>query len=194
LTQATIDQARLRKSAIRARRSLSDEVRNRASSKICEKVIRSHEFMSCKTVVCYLPSYDEVDPTAIIQRAWCAKKRVFAPIISMHGNMIFRRLTPDTELHKNVFGLWEPVSGPDIAARKCDLIITPVVAFDDQRHRIGMGSGYFDRCFEFLNHRQRWLRPKLLGLAFNCQKVEKIAPNPWDIPLYQVITENSQAL
>jgi 5-formyltetrahydrofolate cyclo-ligase len=52
-----------------------------------------------------------------------------------------------------------------------------------------MGGGYFDRCFHFLKHRRKWLRPKLLGIAFDCQKVEKIVSNPWDIPLYQVITE-----
>ena len=189
MTRTSDAQSRLRKSAISARRSLNDEERDHASSKICERIVHSHEFMCSKTIACYLPSYDEVDPIAIIERAWRAKKRVFSPVINMRGDMIFRQLTPDTALHKNVFGLWEPVSGPVMAARMCDLVITPVVAFDDQRHRIGMGSGYFDRRFQFLKHRRRWLRPKLIGLAFECQKVEKIAPNPWDIRLYQVVSE-----
>lgn len=184
-------QSILRRSAIAARRALDDKSREVASSKICQRVIRSHEFLSCKTLVCYLPAYDEVDPTAIIERAWRAKKRVFAPVITMRGAMTFRKITPNTVLRRNEYGLWEPESGPCIAAKHCDLVITPVVAFDDFDNRIGMGSGYFDRCFAFLKHRRRWRRPKLTGLAFDCQKVEKIAPNPWDIRVYQVITETS---
>ena len=182
----------LRKSAIRARRSLSAEQRENASSKICARIIHSHEFMSCKTIACYLPADDEVDPTAIIERAWRATKRVFAPVIDIRGNMIFRELTPNTELNRNYFGLWEPVSGKPISAKAIDLVIAPLAAFDDQCHRIGMGGGYFDRSFSFLGHRRRWLRPKLIGLAFDCQKATRISPNPWDVRLYQVVTESSQ--
>jgi 5-formyltetrahydrofolate cyclo-ligase len=64
-----------------------------------------------------------------------------------------------------------------------------VVAFDARRHRVGMGSGYFDRCFAFLKHNRQWQRPKLIGVAFECQRVEKIVPNPWDVRLYKLVTE-----
>ena len=181
--------SRLRKSAIAARRTLTDETRDNASARICDRVIHSHEFMSCKTLACYLPMRDEVDPCDVINRAWRAKKRIFAPVTDMRGNMFFRQLVPDTELALNRFGLWEPVSGPSIDAKELDVVVTPLAAFDDQRHRIGMGGGYFDRCFHFLKQRNNWLRPKLIGIAFDCQRVEKILPNPWDIRLYQVITE-----
>ena len=184
--------AQLRKSALAARRSLTDKSRACASSKSCNHIIHSHEFMSCKIVACYLPVSHEVDPTTIVERAWHAKKRVFTPVIDRRGNMIFRQITPDTKLERNFFGIWEPVSGPYVSASTIDLVIAPVVAFDNQHNRIGMGGGYFDRCFSFLQHRHNWLRPKLVGAAFDCQKIEKITPNPYDIRLYQVVTENSQ--
>ena len=69
-----------------------------------------------------------------------------------------------------------------------DVVITPLVAFDEYGHRIGMGGGYFDRTFSFLGNRQSWFHPKLVGLAFACQKVEKIQPNPWDIRLFCTIS------
>ena len=70
-----------------------------------------------------------------------------------------------------------------------DLVITTLVSFDTNNNRIGMFGGYFDRSFAFLKHKKRWLRPKLIGLAFACQKVEKIETNPWDIRLYSVISD-----
>lgn len=179
----------LRERALLARRSLSVDARDRKSSIIAERIVRSHEFIAAKAIACYLPMHDEVDPTRVIERAWRAKKRIFSPVAGLHGSMIFRQLRPDTVLERNRLGLWEPVSGLSIAANKLDLVITPLVAFDNAKNRIGMGGGYFDRKFANLRHRKCWLRPKLIGVAFDCQKVEKIEPNPWDIPLYSVITE-----
>jgi 5-formyltetrahydrofolate cyclo-ligase len=147
--------------------------------------------MSCSALACYLPCDDEVDATAVINRAWRAKKRVFAPVTGLHRKMIFRQLSPDTDLAMNQFGLWEPVSGPSIEAKFLDVVITPLVAFDAEWHRIGMGGGYFDRCFHFLQKRKTWLHPKLIGAAFDCQQVEKIVRNPWDIRLYRVFTESN---
>ena len=150
--------------------------------------------MASESIVCYLPAYDEVDPTLIISRAWRFGKQVYAPVVTDHGFMVFRRLAADTSLRRNIFGIWEPEEGPEISAQKVDLVITPVVAFDAYKNRIGMGSGYFDRCFSFLKHRKHWLKPKLVGVAFKCQQVKKIIPNPWDIRLYEVITEDRKAV
>jgi 5-formyltetrahydrofolate cyclo-ligase len=150
-----------------------------------------HEFTAARKVACYLSAADEVDPSLIIQRAWRAGKQVFAPVVGERGTMEFRQLMPQTELRKNRYELWEPQSEVAIAPQQLDLVITPVVAFDSRRHRIGMGSGYFDRCFEFLKHKRQWRRPKLIGVAFECQRVEKIVPNPWDVRLYRLITERA---
>ena len=183
--------SKLRNKALGARRSMSVEERDAASSIISEKVIRSHEFFAARTIACYLPMTDEVDPSRVIDRAWRAKKCVFCPVIEYRGNMVFKSLDRDTSLQRSNFGLWEPVDGDIITAKQLDLVVTPLVAFDKNNNRIGMGGGYFDRYFAFLKQRKRWLRPKMIGVAFDCQKIEIIEPNPWDIPLYSVITEVS---
>lgn len=189
MTAKETPNAKIRERALAARRGLSNEKRHAASEQICDRVIHSHEFMSARTLACYLPMDDEVDPIRIVERAWSAKKRIFVPVCDPRGNLFFRLLRPETELRKNNFGLWEPLAGPTAEAKTFDAVITPLVAFDDNGHRIGMGGGYYDRCFSFLRHRKNWLRPKLLGVAFACQKVEKIEPNPWDIPLSRVFSE-----
>lgn len=133
--------------------------------------------------------HDEVATDDIFLRSWDLGKRVFAPLILTDRQMVFREVLRETTLKKNTFGVWEPTSGEFIDPRALDIVVTPVVAFDSQRNRIGMGGGYFDRCFSFLQHREKWLRPKLVGVAFDCQKIKQIAPNPWDIRLYRTFSE-----
>ncbi len=179
----------LRSQALASRRAMSAEERRLASHVICNRVIGSREFAASKLVGAYLPMHDEVDIRLVIQRAWRANKRVFVPILRGRAQMLFCEITPDTELEQNRFGIWEPSRGQIIEAEKLDIVLVPTVAFDEDNQRIGMGAGYFDRCFAFLRHRKHWLRPKLLGVAFDCQKVEEITPNAWDIPLYRTITD-----
>jgi len=181
----------LRRNALRARRNMTSEQRATASNIICKRVIASREFYASTSIGCYLPMNDEVDTRDVIEAAWRANKRIFVPVLRAKRKMFFCETLAETELEQNSFGLWEPVRGVLIAPRKLDLVITPTVAFDNNGHRIGMGGGYFDRFFSFLRHRKNWIRPKLIGVAFQCQKVEKIAPNPWDIRLYRTISDNN---
>jgi len=180
----------LRARALRARREMTDEARTESSEIICRRVIRSREFSSSRTIACYLPMYDEVDTREIIECAWRAKKRVFAPVLRARRKMMFREIHPESTLAQNSFGIWEPTGGDFVDPRHLDLVVTPTVAIDRQNNRVGMGGGNFDRCFSFLRHRKHWYRPKLVGVAFDCQKVEKITPNTWDIRLYRVFSEN----
>ena len=104
--------------------------------------------------------------------------------------MRFLRVRRQTPLQRNHYGILEPVTGDEASANELDVVVTPLVAFDENGHRIGMGGGYYDRFFAALRTRKRWLRPKLIGFAFDCQKVARISPNPWDIRLSRVFTES----
>jgi len=179
----------LRKKALHARRGMPEDARANASQIICRRVCESREFYSSKSIACYLPTYDEVDTREIIERAWRANKRVFVPVLRSNTEMLFCRIDPESELEKNGFDLWEPTRGLLIEPRQLDLVVTPTVAFDEFGNRIGMGGGYYDRCFSFLRYRKNWIRPKLVGVAFQCQEIEEITPNPWDIRLYRIVTD-----
>ena len=117
------------------------------------------------------------------------KKRVFVPVIQKEKQMRFKEITTNTNLLVRKYGIKEPETGEFISPRMLDIVLTPVVAFDNLNHRIGMGGGYFDRTFSFLKFRENWFHPKLIGLAFSCQEVKKIFPNPWDITLFSTVTE-----
>jgi 5-formyltetrahydrofolate cyclo-ligase len=55
--------------------------------------------------------------------------------------------------------------------------------------RIGVGRGYYDRCFRFLLRRNAWRKPKLLAVAYELQRVPPIAEHAWDVPLWGAVTE-----
>ena len=182
---------KLRQQSLHARREMSVDDRAIASQKICVAVTSSREFLSASRIACYLPMRDEVDTRFIIERAWRANKRIFVPITRDKGEMLFREIRPNTTLQRNSMAIWEPVSGEFISPRNLQLVVTPTVAFDRSNHRIGMGGGYYDRCFFFLKHRKHWITPKLAGVAFKCQQVEEITPNTWDVRLYRIFFDAS---
>ena len=165
-----------------------------ASDVIAARVVRASWFQRASYIGCYLATADEVNTWEIIARAWRMEKRVFVPVVEKKRRMQFCELTPETELRPAGLGLLEPTGGETVSARMLDVVITPVVAFDGMKHRIGMGGGYFDTTFAFMRHRSHWQRPRLVGLAFACQQVEEINPNPWDIRVFTIITENTQTI
>ena len=181
----------LRSKSRQARANLTDAARHKAEAHICDAITRAGYFRRSRNVGCYLPSDREVDTWLIIARAFSMGKQVYAPVLRKNGSMGFRELNANSSLLPNQFGLLEPQEGVFIDRHRLDIVITPLVAFDASGNRIGMGGGYFDRCFAFLKTRKIWLRPKLIGVAFGCQRVKEITPNPWDIGLFRVVTEAS---
>jgi len=181
----------LRRKCRQARAELTTSYRDDASSRICDTITRAGFFRRSKNIGCYLPSDEEVDTWPIIARAFSMGKQISVPILRKNGSMGFRELSPDSTLLPNIFGLLEPQEGKFVDPHRLDIVITPLVAFDSSGNRIGMGGGYFDRTFSFLKGRKLWRHPKLIGAAFDCQRVSSIAPNPWDIGLFRVVTEAS---
>ena len=181
----------LRRESRQVRAKLTNAKRDEASARICDTVTRAGYFRRSRKIACYLPTDEEVDTWPLIARAFSMKKQISAPILGKNGSMGFRELHADSDLSPNQFGLLEPQGGGFVDPRCLDIVITPLVAFDASGNRIGMGGGYYDRCFAFLRGRKIWVHPKLIGIAFDCQRVNSIAPNPWDIGLFRVITEAS---
>ena len=184
-------QSILRRVAKNARAGLSALQRRQASEKIAEKFIASDLFNNAQSIACYIPLTTEVSTWPIIERAWDMKKRVFAPVTQKNFQMLFCELADESGLETNKWGLREPTTGIRANPNQLDVVITPLVAFDSKRNRIGMGGGFYDRAFSFLKNTEDTIKPVLIGVAFDCQCVEKISPNPWDIRLLRIITEST---
>ena len=119
-----------------------------------------------------------------------SNKRLYAPVL--RGKRLrFAALRRGMTLTPNRFGILEPAGGPYFDARSLDLVLTPLVAFDDHGVRLGMGSGYYDRCFQFLRLRSVWSKPKLIGVGYEHQHLPNIDANAWDVRLWCAVTESN---
>jgi 5-formyltetrahydrofolate cyclo-ligase len=163
-------------------------VRAAADRAIQQHIERLAAFRSARHVAVFLAFDGEPSLASLIARAHRRGKRLYAPVLR-GMTMTFAEIEASGAMATNFFGISEPKIGAKIDARELDLVLTPLVAFDDRGTRIGVGRGYYDRCFRFLANRRHWRRPKLLGVAYELQRVKPLASQRWDVPLWGVATE-----
>ncbi len=182
--------------AIRAkRRKLSEQAQQSAAQAIFKFVSPLPVFGDSQHIGVYLASDGEISPHHLVELAWQQGKSCYLPIIDSKGEntMKFVHYTPDTEFFMNRYDIPEPVHDPEDLqdANILDLVLTPLVGFDEQGNRMGMGKGFYDRTFEFVRNTQK---PFLMGLAHSCQRMDNLEPASWDIPLNGLATEQQLLL
>jgi 5-formyltetrahydrofolate cyclo-ligase len=171
-----------------ARRSLSPAERRVAERRIVDHIRRLPEFRRARRIAVFLAFDGEPSLASLIASAAARGKRVYAPVLT-GARMHFTELDTRARLATNFFGILEPRVGGPIDPRELDLVLTPLVAFDDRGVRVGVGRGYYDRCFGFLLNRRRWRRPKLVGVAYELQRVAELPRQAWDVPLAAAVTD-----
>ena len=178
----------LRRELRAKRRALPAAARALADRVIQANIRRLPEFHRARRVAVFLAFDGEPSLASLIDAARLRGKRLYAPVLD-GMTMTFRELKSSGTFATNFFGIREPKLGRAIDARELDLVLTPLVAFDNHGVRIGVGRGYYDRCFRFLRARTCWRRPKLFGVAYELQRVAKLRAHTWDVPLYGAVTE-----
>ena len=135
-------------------------------------------------IAAYQAMDGEIDPSLVLHRALALGCELHFPVITSVRNprMHFAPLTDAGE---------PAAAGKACNARWLDLVLVPLVGFDRDGNRLGMGAGFYDRQFAFLRHRKAWRRPLLVGLAFEAQRLDRLSPMPHDVPLWGVVTERT---
>lgn len=188
----------LRRELRRQRSSLSPSEQARAAGQLARNLAATRLFRTSRRIAVYLPNDGEIATHPVMTRLWAMGKECFLPMLSRlrHDRLWFAPYLPDTALAGNRFGIPEPVvpARAWVRAQELDLILMPLVAFDSQGNRLGMGGGYYDKSLAFLRHRQAWRKPHLIGLAHDFQQVPRLEAFPWDIPLHAVVTDRGAHL
>lgn len=121
-------------------------------------------------------------------------KSLYLPILKKSpqgSSLLFGLCKQDTQYKNNVYGIPEPnISDQFILdANELDLILMPLVGFDHTKKRLGMGGGFYDRTLSFKLQNPN-IKPYLVGIAYECQKIESIPTENHDIALDNIITES----
>ncbi|XMB52498.1 5-formyltetrahydrofolate cyclo-ligase [Pseudomonas fluorescens] len=190
---APLSRPQLRRMLRKARRALTPSEQRQAAHGLYRQLAQHPLFRRAKHISLYLPTDGEIDPRLLLRAAQRRGKATYLPVLSAwpRTKMVFQRVRPGDKLLPNRFRILEP----RVNARRqrkvwaLDLVLLPLVGFDDAGGRLGMGGGFYDRSLAYLARRQSWRKPTLLGLAHECQKVERLAQASWDVPLAGTVTD-----
>lgn len=188
-----LSNGQLRKQIRARRRAIPGSERHRASRELARRAASLRVFATAHHVAGYLAFDGEMDPAPLLERAWEMGKQVYLPVLvgHPHDHLLFAPYRPDDPMKPNHFGIPEPAVPQEelVSPHLLDLALTPLVAFEANGTRVGMGGGFYDRTFAFLVNPGHLPKPRLLGLAYELQKVEGLTRQPWDVPLDGILTE-----
>jgi 5-formyltetrahydrofolate cyclo-ligase len=183
--------ASLRKHLRAERRSLSAADHALRSGRSAKAVTGLPMFRAGKRIALYLPFDRETDTAALIATARRRGLRVFVPVIVDRRHARIRFYPLGRKSRRGVFGIFVPsVLARPVPLRWLNLIVIPLVGVDPKGRRLGMGGGFYDRALEFRRRRRHWPGPRLVGLAFDCQRTGLEFAEPWDVALDSLATES----
>ncbi len=179
----------IRNQTRKARRALSPLQQADAASAVTERLLAHPRIAAASTLALFLSFDGELDTRPIIDAFRQRGQQIYLPVLHPFspGHLLFLRYEADTPLVINRLRISEPKLDITrlLPPAQLDVLFTPLVAFDAHGQRLGMGGGFYDRT---LRHWRRESGFYPIGLAHDCQQVEKVPVESWDIPLPEIIT------
>ena len=184
------EKARLRREMRSRRLALPPAMARTAASRAVRRLWSLPVLAHARRIALYLPVGGELDCTPLAVQAWRRGRATYLPVVT-GDTLCFAPFGADSALRPNRFGIPEPGAPVRhwVRARQLDVIVAPLVAFDEQTNRLGMGGGYYDRTLAFLTRRSSPRRPYFVALAFEMQKITTLPADAWDVRLDAIVTE-----
>lgn len=182
--------AQWRKHFREARNNLSAKAQQQAAADVAHRLSSLPELRDARRVAAYLDNDGEVSLGELIlllqTRAVATSLPVLHPFSGKH--LLFLDYTPHTPMKKNRFGIAEPELRCQSVRLLAEhqVILMPLVGFDNKGNRLGMGGGFYDRTLANLDRLS--YRPLLIGVAHDCQQADALPVMQWDIPLNAIVT------
>lgn len=145
------------------------------------KLLKSEKLKN-KLIGGYFPVNSEADTFQLMRALKQKKFNLSLPVISSKFNMNFYLWNFNEPLNVNKYGIPEPKLKKKVIP---DVLLIPMVAYDDKLNRLGYGGGYYDR---FLKKYEKNNIIKI-GLAISCQEVKKLPTNSFDKKMNYILTE-----
>lgn len=172
----------LRQALRQQRRALRPEQQRSAAQALCHWAPQLPSWKQAQRVALYLAADGEIDPSPLAQLARQAGMETFLPVIDDTPNLQFAAWDADSELVHNRFQLLQPVdTAPTCDPNTLDIVFLPLVGWDQDGNRLGMGGGFYDRSLAGVDVVR-------IGLAHSCQEVTGLPTDHWDIRLDHIVT------
>ncbi len=177
--------------SLRQQKSLVEQ--QQLSDQIMTHIVSSRLYSNAHNIAVFLPNDNEPDLTPLIAHAWKMGKNCYLPVVGrrFESRLNFQLYNPNSIMLPNRYGILEPENNPATKLAKSwrlDLLLMPLVAFDLNGNRIGMGGGYYDKTLAYRSFRTKWHKPPLMGVAYADQQVATIKAQKWDIALDSIAT------
>lgn len=189
-----LPRTQLRRLLRQRRKALSAHAQHMAARGLYRQLAQHPCFRRARHIALYLPNDGEIDPRPLLRAAQRRGKTTYLPVLNAwpRSKMAFQRINPGERLSANRFGIPEPRHNPRRQRKvwALDLVLLPLVGFDRFGGRLGMGGGFYDRSLAYRKMRKNWHNPTLLGLAHECQQVDRLVMASWDVPLAATVTNN----
>ena len=181
----------LRQRNRKRRAELDGAAQANAASALTRRLVDLPEYQLARRVAAYFAVNGEIGLQPLIEDALAAGKQVYLPNLDRQS-LRFSPYFLAQKMRINRFRLPEPDVDESemLQPQALDLVLAPLVVFDDDGNRIGMGGGFYDRSFSFRN-RPGIEKPVLIGVAHELQRVEQIIPQEWDVRLDLVVTDRA---
>ena len=137
------------------------------------------------TVGGYFPVNHEISDLEILKELIKRKIKVSLPVIGKKKDMNFYNWSFSEPLKINLYGIPEPINSKIIIP---DVILVPLVAYDNKLFRIGYGGGFYDMYIAKFQKKNKLLT---VGLAYSFQKINKVPANKYDKKLNIIMTEKN---
>lgn len=130
----------------------------------------------------YWPFKGEYDPRPLARSLHGRGLRLALPVVVERAKpMTFREWWPGMRMRAGVWNIPVPDEGDWV---RPEILLVPLLGFDAQGYRLGYGGGYYDRTLTAMPS-----RPLTIGIGFGLARLETIYPQPHDVPMDMIITE-----
>ena len=171
-----------RERLIQQRIEISARDRAAWSDKISRSLAEALSSCGTQLIGFYWPFRGEYDPREVMAALRAKGTRLALPVIVARGQpLIFREWQPGSLMREGVWNVPVPESGEAVLP---DLLVVPLVGFDAHGYRLGYGGGFYDRTIAAMK-----MKPRTIGVGFALGRLETIYPQPHDIALDTIITE-----
>ncbi|MBN9036617.1 MAG: 5-formyltetrahydrofolate cyclo-ligase, partial [Rhizobiales bacterium] len=188
--QAAADIRRWRKAErerlIAARLAVPADIRAAHGQAIAAKLDALLGDLSGRLVGLYWPFRGEPDLRGWAETVRARGGQIALPVVVEKARpLVFRLWRPGEKLEKGVWNIPVPAVGDPVLP---DIVVSPVVGFDaGSFYRLGYGGGFYDRTLAAMPRRPRFV----VGVGYALQRIPTIYPQPHDIPVDVVLTEEA---